>query len=153
MAEVQSLAKDLEETQADILILQDGIAASQAELAKINVEIERMGEELTSAHMALTLLRDDVDGLGEDMLGLKIQLGAMESQLAALGEQLLAVRRATQRFDTFLNGLRQLLLESQEEVIDASPTPDLEPASTAPASSDTTPEPMVTVIPLATPTP
>jgi DNA repair exonuclease SbcCD ATPase subunit len=122
-AATQDLEDDLADVQADLERIGTDVAAVQAEQ-------ERQGRELAAAQMALTMLRDDVDRVEDNVLTLRIHLGALEDQLGALSDELRAVRQATQRFDAFLGGLRQLLGES------------LEPATPAAA---------VTTIPLATP--
>jgi hypothetical protein len=65
-------------------------------------------------------------------------------------QQVSSVSQAVERFDAFLNGLRELLGEPEGR---ASPTVTVEPTlTTTPASGQApTLQPMVTVIPLATP--
>jgi hypothetical protein len=79
------------------------------------------------------------------------RLAAVEEQLGILSQDLEAMGEKVQRFDAFLEGLRALLDQIGEVGPQASP---LQEGPSGPATVETpTLRPMVTVIPLATPTP
>jgi hypothetical protein len=80
------------------------------------------------------------------MLGNRV--GTAEEQLAGLNQEIEAMGESVQRFDAFLNALRDLLNES-EEASGPTPTPGHSPT---PADTSSL-RPMVTVIPLVTPSP
>jgi hypothetical protein len=76
---------------------------------------------------------------------LQVQVGAVEDQVKALNQEVRSIRQSIQRFDGFLNGLRRLLSATLEEEAEATPAVE--------TSESATPDPEITVIPLATPTP
>ena len=78
------------------------------------------------------------------------RLSAVEEQLGALSQDVETMGEKVQSFAVFLEGLRALLDQIEEVGPEASP---LQEGPSGPATMETpTLRPMVTVIPLATPT-
>jgi hypothetical protein len=92
---------------------------------------------------------------------------AMDQELVDVDERIDMLEEVGRRFDAFLDGLRDLIEQTEDlapgEEGGENPPPTITPMSTEPAtetpvptptpSQTPTPEPDVTVIPLATPTP
>jgi competence ComEA-like helix-hairpin-helix protein len=137
LASLQDLVPQVEELQASVRTMSRDLEATQAELDSAVQELQAVQESIDTVSTAVTGMEDDVAALQTDV-------GELEEQLAATGRALREMNRTVQRFDAFLSGLQRLLEES------ASPT------STGPSPEPTgptlTPRPLVTVIPLATPT-
>lgn len=142
---LQGLAAQLDEARTDIQHLQGDLEGVQSQLEVAQAQLEFMGDELATTQTDLIMLRDDMDGMAENMLTLQVEMGALEDRLEALRAELRDVRQATQRFETFLTGLRRLLGQTLEPEAEATRAPS-RPRSL-------TPPPNVTIIPLATPTP
>jgi competence ComEA-like helix-hairpin-helix protein len=138
---IQELDSRLSDTQASIQQLAEDLEATRARMTS-------MAEALGAVRQEYTNLREDVDGLAEQVSRLGNRVGAVEEQLADLNQEIEAVRESVQRFDAFLNGLRDLLNGSQG-ASRSTPTPWLTPT---PRGTQTL-RPLVTVIPLATETP
>ena len=137
LASLQDLVPQVEELQASVRTMSRDLEATQAELDSAVQELQAVQESIDTVSTAVTGMEDDVAALQTDV-------GELEEQLAATGRALREMNRTVQRFDAFLSGLQRLLEES------ASPTstgPSPEPTGPTP-----TPRPLVTVIPLATPT-
>lgn len=123
-------------------------------LSTLQGEISRLGEELGGTQAAVESLTGQTHELGahvgaleESMQNLATQVGEMASHVGVLSEQVEVMRRATDRFDAFLEGLRVLLHDVEGP---GEPTPW--PTALRPIPETPTPI-TVTVIPLATPTP
>jgi competence ComEA-like helix-hairpin-helix protein len=141
LATIRELDARLSDTQASIQQLGEDLEVAQGRMAS-------MAETLGAVRQEYTNLREDADGLAEQVSGLGNQVGAVEEQLAELNQEIEAVGESVQRFDAFLNALRDLLNESEGA---SGPAPALGNSPT-PASTSSL-SPMVTVIPLATPSP
>ncbi len=133
-ADIQNLGRDLAATEARLESVAEGLADAQSSLAA-------MGEDIAGLH-------DKVAGLGENLGALEQEMGAMEERIDAMDEDVQSLIEAAGRFDAFLEGLRQLLGES-----DQAGSSDLTPFPTPTAWQTPTPAMEMTVIPLATPTP
>jgi hypothetical protein len=139
--DLQAMVPLVEQARSDIEGLGDALGA-------VEIELRRLNQDMTAAQTALATLSSDVGDLGKGLDEVQGQMAAMEERVTTLGEEIEAVRRSAQRFDDFLNGLWELL----SAVRPALESPSTEPA--APSGLDTpTPQPMITVIPLASPTP
>ena len=139
--EIGRLNAGMDQLQGRLEAMQDlapRLDEAQAGIQSLRKELGALGEELEAAQAALAALGDDLGAMKERAV-------AVDRQLATLSQGLEAVRQTTRRFDAFLNGLRELLYETQGPV--PRPIPPLRQQPTP------TPQPMVTVIPLATPTP
>jgi len=120
MAVLQELKPLVEEARADLEALSRDLSAT-------SVALDNVRQEFTN-------MREDLDGLTGQVGTLDERLRSAEAQVADMEEQVTALTQAAERFDAFLEGLRQLLTETEQPV-------------------KVTPRPMTTVIPLPTPTP
>jgi competence protein ComEA len=136
---LQGLSGQVEETQATVGQLHENLSAARAEM-------ESMAQAMGAIRQEFTNLREDLDGMAGLMSILGRRVDEAEHRLDLLSRDLEEISGTVRRFDAFLEGLRHLLNESMGPFTPtpwATPTPWKTPA----------PEPMVTVIPLATPTP
>ncbi len=113
---VERLARRLDDTEA-------GVQRLNGQLETIGADVRRLNEELGTARAEMRTLNGRVDGIETSMNGLRSRLGEMEEDMTGLRAELDAVsegvrvlsgvvdevREATQRFDAFLQGLRELL--------------------------------------------
>jgi competence ComEA-like helix-hairpin-helix protein len=141
LAAIQELDSRLSDAQSNLQQLGEDLDAARAGMAS-------MAETLDAVRQEYTNLREDVDGSAEQVSMLGNRVGTVEEQLAGLNQEIEAMGESVQRFDAFLNTLRDLLNES-EEASGPTPTPGHSPT---PADTSSL-RPMVTVIPLATPSP
>jgi competence ComEA-like helix-hairpin-helix protein len=152
--ELETLRGDLTQVESELAAMQDlgpQVKELQASISSMSRDLEAAQAELDSAVQELQATQESVDavsatvtGLEEGMAALQTDVDELEQQLAATGRALREMNRTVQRFDAFLDGLRLLLEES------ASPaSPSLSPEATRPTPTS---QPLVTVIPLATPT-
>ena len=136
---LQGLSGQVEETQATVRQLHENLSAARAEM-------ESMAQAMGAIRQEFTNLREDLDGMAGLMSILGRRVDEAEHRLDLFTRDLEEISGMVRRFDAFLEGLRHLLNESMGPFTPtpwATPTPWKTPA----------PEPMVTVIPLATPTP
>jgi competence ComEA-like helix-hairpin-helix protein len=142
---VQGLGDELDSMQTQLEEMTTAIGSIQTQLEEITTSIGSMQQEFTN-------LREDLDGLAEHVSSLDGVIAGLQEQVDGLQSDLEAVSQAAERFDAFLNGLRELLGEPQQQ---SSPTAPAEPDLTSTPASGQAPSlrPMVTVIPLATPSP
>jgi competence ComEA-like helix-hairpin-helix protein len=127
-------------------------------VTELRAEADRLGREAKALKTDLDGLRDrldalegvtgrldsaerDIEDLDSGLAEAQTGIAALNARADALGEDITTVRAAADRFNTFLDGLRDLLFEFQG----APPTPTLTATPTA------TPRPTRT--PRATPTP
>jgi competence ComEA-like helix-hairpin-helix protein len=141
LAAIQELDSRLSDTQASIQQLGEDLEAARARMAS-------MAETLGAVRQEYTNLREDADGLAEQVSRLGDQVGTVEEQFAELNQEIEAMGESVQRFDAFLNALRDLLNES-EGASEPAPTPAHSPTPTGTSVL----RPLVTVIPLVTPSP
>lgn len=158
---LEELSRRLDEVQAEMQAMGGAIESLQSELAVTS-------EGLADVRQTLAGLSDDLTSVAESVTALEGRVDGMSEQLGELDEQLLALRRAVDRFDAFLAGLRGLLEETVPGAREQTPTPaesspritptpakslpGITPTPT-PAEASPTPASQVTVIPLASPTP
>jgi competence ComEA-like helix-hairpin-helix protein len=142
---MQDLGPLVSAAQADIRLLQDDLEEAEAELAAVSGQLEAMQAILTPLSTEVAALVEGRAGMEEDVATLQTRVGALEEQLAAATQQVRRLRQASSRFEAFLDGLQDLLGDSQGTA--PEPTQPDPGRATAPA------EPLPTIIPLATPTP
>jgi competence ComEA-like helix-hairpin-helix protein len=138
---LQGLSGQVEETQATVGQLHENLSAARAEM-------ESMAQAMGAIRQEFTNLREDLDGMAGLMSILGRRMDETEHRLDLLSRDLEEISGTVGRFDAFLEGLRHLLNESMGPF---TPTPWKTPTPTP--WKTPTPESMVTVIPLATPTP
>jgi ABC-type transporter Mla subunit MlaD len=105
-----------------------------------------MTETMGALRQEFTNLSEDLDGMADHVSTLANRVDELEEQLANLSQEIEAVQQAADRFDAFLDGLRELLGSTE------GMRPGTSPLGPSPLQTPTL-RPMVTVIPLATPTP
>lgn len=138
---LQELDSRLSDTQASVRQLAGDLEAAQASVAS-------MAEALRAVRQEYTNLREDVDGSAEQVSMLGNRVGTVEEQVAGMTQEIEAMGESVQRFDAFLNALRELLDGSAGA---SRPTPT--PWHTPTPVGTPTLRPMVTVIPMVTPSP
>jgi competence ComEA-like helix-hairpin-helix protein len=158
--ELGALGANLQQVEAELQAvagLEAQLADAQAEIRQVAADLEAtqaeaasMAETLGALQQEFTNLREDLDGMAGQVSMQGDRIAGVEERLAALDQDLDDLRQATQRFDAFLGGLRELLDQAEGAMPGESPTRRVEPSSTP--EQTPTMRPMVTVIPLATPT-
>ena len=167
LAQVGELSQQLGETQTTLSEARSDIETLGGAVGAIESDLASATKGLADVRQTLAGLSDDFTSLAETVTTLDEQVADVEDRLANMGELVTALRRATNRFDTFLYGLRGLLEEAAPEPtrpaereqtptptpwITRTPPPRMTPTPT-PAGPTATPASQVTVIPLASPTP
>ncbi len=145
LAAMQELDARLTEAEASVQKLADELGATRADLESMAGTMDNLRQEFTN-------LREDLDGLAEHQSRLEARLLEAEDRLAMLRLEIDTLQRSARRFSAFLDGLRELLGES-EGTLRPTPTPWIAPTATPAPLETPTLRPMVTVIPLASPTP
>jgi competence ComEA-like helix-hairpin-helix protein len=97
-----------------------------------------MTDEMGALAGRLAELDNDFVASGEVVEGLASDVTALESQTAELGERLETINLAAEKFDTFLTGMRDLLVALQG--LPAVPTPTLTLTATTTVSATVSPE-------------
>ena len=139
-------------TQAELGLLSIQADTLQADLDGLRQRLDRL-EGLTGRMEGVEQAVDELDtGLTLAQTG----IGALNVRADQLDADIATVRAAAARFDTFLDGLRDLLFEFQGAPPTPTPTPTLPPTAT-PRPTRTprpsaTPQPTRTPRPSATPT-
>ena len=139
-------------TQAELGLLSIQADTLQADLDGLRQRLDRL-EGLTGRMEGVEQAVDELDtGLTLAQTG----IGALNVRADQLDADITTVRAAAARFDTFLDGLRDLLFEFQGAPPTPTPTPTLPPTAT-PRPTRTprpsaTPQPTRTPRPSATPT-
>lgn len=151
-SDLQSLGGELGQVEARLAMLDEvstRLESAQADIAQLGGDLELAQSRLQSTSDLVGTLRQEFTNMREDMdgmAGLVSSLGQRaddaEAQLRTLGRKVEAMSGSVERFDLFVNGLRNLLNRLLEEQ-----NPTATPWVTV------TPNPEVTVIPQATPTP
>lgn len=140
---VHDLSDRLDQAQADLQAVSENLATVQGQMASGMEEFEGVQTALAELEASVVVLDERIVQLEEGQSVLQAQVGVMEEQVANAVEQVDRMYDIAARFDAFLSGLQELLNRTGE----SSP-------KTTPATSETsTPEPVVTIIPLATPSP
>ena len=145
---MQDLAPVVEAAQADILALSRDLASTEAMLESVTDDLAGVQVSLAAMSEDVAGLEDEMAGLGEGLDELGQQVEALAVRVDTMDEELQSLTEAAERFDAFLDGLRQLLGESGPPG-----SSDLTPFPTPTAWETPTPAMEMTVIPLATPTP
>jgi prefoldin subunit 5 len=131
-------------------------------VVELGAEADRLNREATTLQTDLDGLRErldalegltgrldsaerDIEDLDSGLAEAQADIAALDARSDALGKDIATVRAAADRFNAFLDGLRDLLFEFQG----APPTPT--PTPTPTATPTATPRPTRT--PRATPTP
>jgi competence ComEA-like helix-hairpin-helix protein len=129
--------------EADRLSREAG--ALQTDLDGLRQRLDTL-EGLTSR---LDNVEQDVEDLDSGLTEAQTDIATLDARADALGEDIATVRAAADRFNTFLDGLRDLLFEFQGPP--PTPTPVLNEDEGPTATATATPRPTRT--PRATPTP
>jgi methyl-accepting chemotaxis protein len=143
---IRALDSRLTEVEADTEQLADGLEELAGELEATQDQIASMTETMGALRQEFTNLSEDLDGMADHVSTLANRVDELEEQLANLSQEIEAVQQAADRFDAFLDGLRELLGSTE------GMRPGTSPLGPSPLQTPTL-RPMVTVIPLATPTP
>jgi competence ComEA-like helix-hairpin-helix protein len=136
---IQALDTRLAVVEANTEQLASDLEAMQGEVASLTETVGALRQEFTN-------LSENLDGMADHVSILGNRLDDLDEQLTSLNQEIEAIYLATERFDTFLDGLRELLETTGgagQGVSPLGPNPEQTP----------TLRPMVTVIPLATPAP
>jgi competence ComEA-like helix-hairpin-helix protein len=148
------------------------VVSSQAELDRLSIEADTLLSDLEGLRQRLDRLEGltaRMDGVEQAVDDLDTALAEVQSEANALGARadrleadISAVRAAADRFNLFLDGMRDLLFEFQGAPPTLTPTPTLPPTATprptrtprpSPTSRPTrTPPPTLTPLATATPT-
>jgi competence ComEA-like helix-hairpin-helix protein len=131
--------------EADRLSREAG--ALQTDLDGLRQRLDTL-EGLTSR---LDNVEQDVGDLDSGLAEAQADIATLDARADALGEDIATVRAAADRFNTFLDGLRDLLFEFQGPPPTSTPTPVLSEDEGPTATPTATPRPTRT--PRATPTP
>jgi len=144
----------------------EAVVSNQAELERLSIRADTLQADLEGLRQrldrleGLTARMDGVEGAVDDLdtaLGqVQSQANALNARADQLDADIAAVRAAAERFNLFLDGLRDLLFEFQGAPPTPSPTPTLPPTATprptrTPRPSPT-PQPTRTAHPTPTPT-
>jgi competence ComEA-like helix-hairpin-helix protein len=151
VAEIESLAADVEQAQGEIRGLRNSVDTLQTDVTSATRRMDDMQATLAG-------LSDDMVNVEESVTALGTQLGDIEARLGTMTEELAEAQEAVTRFDAFLDGLRALLSETAATDGAATEVPTLQtmtpmPSPTGSPAPFSTRRPSVTVIPLATRTP
>lgn len=143
---IQALEARLTEVETDTEQLAAGLETLAGELEATQDQVTSMTETMGALRQEFTNLSEDLGGLAEHVSMLATRMDDVDEQLASLSQEMENVQQAADRFNAFLDGLRELL-ESSEGLGQG-----MSPLGSSPAQTPTL-RPQVTVIPLATPTP
>jgi competence ComEA-like helix-hairpin-helix protein len=148
LGQVEGRLGALQELDSRLSDTQAGIRQLAEELEATGARIGSMAEALGAVRQEYTNLREDVDGLAEHVSRLGTRVDSVEEQLADLAEEIEVMGTSMQRFDAFLYGLQDLLNGSE-----GAPNPTSTRWLTPTPGGTATLRPLVTVIPLVTPSP
>ncbi len=143
---LQDLAMRLEEAQIDLSQL-------SRSLGVVESEMEGLVGDMTRVQAELRTLSGEMGRTDENVTALQAEVGAMQAQLEAVSDELDQVQQDTRRFGGFLGGLRDLLDQSVAPQSEATAVWPVRSTATPRSTSQPTPQPAITVIPLATPAP
>ena len=146
----------------------------RAAVAELRAEADRLSRDATTLQTDLDGLRGrldalegltgrldeaerDIQDLDSGLAEAQTDIAALNARADALGQDIATVRAAADRFNTFLDGLRDLLFKFQgpppTPTPTATPTATLRPTRTPRATPTPTATPQPTRTPRATPTP
>jgi competence ComEA-like helix-hairpin-helix protein len=157
---VHDLGLRLDQVQSDLQGVNDDLGAMREQMAAFQEELKGVQTAIVDNVVELSERTTGIEGqtmqqgeritqLEEGQFELQARVGFVEEQMATAIEQVERMRGVVSRFGAFLVGLQELLDQSAE----SWPSPTRAPPSTPITSEPSTPQPVVTVIPLATPTP
>jgi DNA uptake protein ComE-like DNA-binding protein len=154
--EISELRDRLNQMEA----LSGRLQEAEAEIETLSDSLVELNEQLTTLEQDLQQVQADVQTLNEGLSTHGEQIATLEQNTVQLQETVSEIEAAADRFDNFLNGLRDLLLVTEEATVtppvSASPTPTerVEPTDTPPALPATPAgTPTRTPRPTRTPTP
>jgi competence ComEA-like helix-hairpin-helix protein len=150
----------------------EAVVSGQAELDRLSIETDTLLSDLEGLRQRLDSLEgltarmdgveQAVDDLDTALAEVQREVNALDARADMLEADIGAVRAAADRFNLFLDGMRDLLFEFQGAPPTPTPTPTLPPTATprptrtprpSPTSQPTrTPPPTFTPFPAATPT-
>jgi len=128
----------------------EAVINTQAELDRLNIQADTLQADLDGLRQRLDSLEgltgrmdgveQAVDELDTALVQTQTEVDALDARADQLDADIATVRTAANRFNTFLDGLRDLLFEFQG----APPTPTPTPPSTATPRPTRTPRPTLT---------
>ncbi|MBN1218156.1 MAG: helix-hairpin-helix domain-containing protein [Anaerolineae bacterium] len=139
--QMEALSGRLQKAEADI-------DALQTKLTQLNEQIATLEQNMAQAQTDLRSLSEGLSTQGE-------QIATLEKDAAHIRETVAEIQAAADRFDSFLTGLRDLLLVTVDT---ATPAPNVSPTTTLTntpvglTTATTTRTPRPTRTPTATPT-
>jgi hypothetical protein len=139
----------------------EAVVSSQAELDRLSIEADTLLSDLEGVRQRLDRLEgltarmdgveQAVDDLDTAMAEAQREANALAARADRLEADIGAVRAAADRFNLFLDGMRDLLFEFQGAPPTLTPTPTLPPTATPRPTR--TPRPSPTPRPTRTPAP
>jgi competence ComEA-like helix-hairpin-helix protein len=146
LADVEGRLQAIQVLDTRLVAVEVSTEQLASDLEALQGEVASLAETVGALRQEFTNLSENLDGMADHVSMLGNRMDDFEQQLASLSQEIEAIYLATERFDTFLDGLRDLLETTGSAGQGASPLgPNPEQTPTL--------RPMVTVIPLATPTP
>lgn len=146
LADVEGRLQAIQALDTRLVAVEASTEQLASDLEALQGEVALLTETMGALRQEFTNLSENLDGMADHVSMLGNRMDEFEGQLAGLNQEIEAIYLATQRFDSFLDGLRELLETAEGAGQGASPLgPNPEQTPTL--------RPMVTVIPLATPTP
>jgi methyl-accepting chemotaxis protein len=138
---LQSINRTLDlSTHPRLLQLGDQVSALEGQDQVLSNEIGELRNRLNQVEALSGRLQNaeaDLRTLDQSLATLEAQLGNLEGDVSQTQEAVEQVRSAADRFDNFLTGLKELLLDTQGTPIPATPPATAAtPSSTASATSE-----------------
>jgi methyl-accepting chemotaxis protein len=174
--QVSNLERQSETLNGEINVLRDRLnqmgalsgrlQEAEAEIEALSETLAELNEQLTTLEQDLRQVQADVQTLNEGLSTHGEQIATLEQDTAQLQETVSEIEAAADRFDNFLDGLRDLLLVTEEatatptapvsasptptERVEATDTPTALPATPTAATATRTPRPTRTPTPTPT---
>jgi hypothetical protein len=138
------------------------LATAEAEQADLTGEVTSLDERIkivatleSETSATLIIIGTDVESLSGDFSALQTEAQGLDKRLVIIDERVVAMAAAAKDFDAFLEGLRTLLLEMEDEAtegtVTAEATGTVEDPGKSPTAKATTVQPTRTPRPTATP--
>ena len=118
----------------------EAVISAQAEMDRLNIQADTLQADLDGVRQRLDSLEgltgrmdgveQAVDTLDTALVQTQTEVGALDARADQLDADIAVVRTAADRFNTFLDGLRDLLFEFQGAPPTPTPTPTLPPTAT-----------------------
>lgn len=117
-----------------------------SQLDSLNTQLEALNGAVSTAATQQTQTEQMLSDTQEELTAAQVNISALEEATDALDDRLTTVAVAAENFDTFLNSLRDLLLDLQGPPPSptATRTPTSTPAATGTATSQATPTAVAT---------